>query len=169
MDRRGIYYNWTFGTTKISMPGQMPAIRSSIANPAIFQGGSRAVDREGGGYPLEALFLGRETKPEVRGSEHISDEDVEIQSSKDECGGGLWKSFFFLSGLRLRKPLSHDRCLAQFHSQVFTGKDHFSLKSTRLSFILSFFSAERDLGSIMKRRSPSIPFLTRASLTPAAR
>ena len=88
------------GTMKISMPGQVPAIRSSIANPAIFQGSSRAVDREGGGYPLEALFLDGETKPEVRGSEPISGEVIEIQGSRDECGGGLWERFFLLTGLR---------------------------------------------------------------------
>jgi len=52
MDRREIYYTWIFGTTKISMPGQMPAIRSSMANLPVFQRGSR------GGYPLEAFFLG---------------------------------------------------------------------------------------------------------------
>jgi hypothetical protein len=110
------------------MPGQMPAIRSSMANPAIFQGGSRAVDREGGGYPLEDLFLDGEAKPKVGGSEPISGEDVKIQSSRDECGGGLWESFFLLTGLRQKT-----------HFRMLTGRDHFSLKSTRLSLILSLF------------------------------
>jgi hypothetical protein len=87
------------------MPGQMPAIRSSKANPAIFQGGSRAVDREGGGYPLEALFLDGETKPEVGGSEPISGEDIEIQSTRDECGEGLSESFFLLTHKASSKKL----------------------------------------------------------------